>query len=52
MFFYVHVYDRVYVYVDVCHHVFDYLHVSVYCLPFLWMFVIPFSQCLHFRLCM
>ena len=25
-----HVYDRVYDYEDVCHHVFDYWHVSVY----------------------
>ena len=48
----VHVYDRVYDYEDVCHHVFDYWHVSVYRLPFLWMFISPFSQCLLYLLCM
>ena len=47
-----HVYDRVYDYEDVCHHVFDYWHVSVYRLPFLWMFISPFSQCLLYLLCM
>ena len=41
-----------YVCVDVYHYVFDYVHVSVYCLTFLWMFIIPFSQCSLYLLCM
>ena len=44
--------QKVHVHVDVCHYVFDFVHVSVHCLPFVWMFVIPFSQCLHCLLCM
>ena len=43
--------QRVHVHVDVCHYVFDFVHVSVHCLPFVWMFVIPFSQCFHCLLC-
>ena len=44
--------QKVHVHVDVCHYVFDFVHVSVHCLPFVWMFVIPFSQCSHCLLCM
>ena len=38
-----YVYDCVSVFVDVYHYVLDYANVSVYCLTFLWMFIIPFS---------
>ena len=40
------------VYVDVYRHVFVHENESVYCLTFLWMFIIPFSQCIFYLLCM
>ena len=47
-----YVYDCVFVLWNVYHYVLDYANVSVCCLTFLWMFIIPFSQCLHYLLCM